>query len=239
MSINKRAIKFGLIRYIALPFVMLAFKILAKTYRITVQQPELVEEILSNDKALLLTAHGINLSLLGIIGPLVGDRRTVCVMTSPSRDGLLLDDVVTRMGIDVVKGSSRSQGAQGARGLVRAVEENKIAIVAIDGPRGPRFKAKPGFYTIASSSGADMYLMTTTANRYFHFKKAWDRTFLPKPFARITLHLEKYRDNIDEKAERDIQLEQVGQRLYDIANDLKSPIALDCDGPEQTRERKK
>ena len=53
-----------------------------------------------------------------------------------------------------------------------------------DGPRGPRFQAKPGAVVLAQMSEAPIVPMSFAADRYWNLG-SWDRMIIPKPFARI------------------------------------------------------
>jgi lysophospholipid acyltransferase (LPLAT)-like uncharacterized protein len=53
-----------------------------------------------------------------------------------------------------------------------------------DAPRGPRFVSKLGIIYLAKRTGIPVIPVIWSADRYWKLK-SWDRTILPKPFARI------------------------------------------------------
>jgi lysophospholipid acyltransferase (LPLAT)-like uncharacterized protein len=114
-------------------------------------------------------------------------RGPVAVMVSRSRDGERLAHVLARFGAESVRASS-SRGA--VAGLVELKRwlivpgRQRVAAMALDGPRGPRREAKPGFATLASHAGALIVPMAFRHSRQIVFH-SWDRTRLPKPFSRM------------------------------------------------------
>jgi lysophospholipid acyltransferase (LPLAT)-like uncharacterized protein len=58
-------------------------------------------------------------------------------------------------------------------------------VVTPDGPRGPRFKFKPGAILLAQMSGRPMLPMAYAASRAWLIK--WDKFVIPVPFARISI----------------------------------------------------
>jgi len=70
---------------------------------------------------------------------------TVGWLISPSVDGELGAMLVRRVGGAVIRGSSTHTGARALRDYYQAlVKDNVSPVITPDGPRGPRFKFKPG-----------------------------------------------------------------------------------------------
>ena len=107
-------------------------------------------------------------------------------LISPSVDGELGAMVVRRIGGRVIRGSSTHTGARALRDYYLAlVQENISPVITPDGPRGPRFKFKPGAILLAQMSGRAMLPLAYAASRAWLIK--WDQFVIPVPFARITL----------------------------------------------------
>ncbi len=53
-----------------------------------------------------------------------------------------------------------------------------------DAPRGPRFVSKLGIIYLAKRTGVPIIPVIWSADRYWKLQ-SWDRTIIPKPFARI------------------------------------------------------
>ncbi|MBV8144085.1 MAG: lysophospholipid acyltransferase family protein [Gammaproteobacteria bacterium] len=107
-------------------------------------------------------------------------------LISPSVDGELGAMMVRRFGGAVIRGSSTHTGARALRDYYQAlVRENVSPVITPDGPRGPRFKFKPGALLLAQMSGRPILPMSYAASRAWLIK--WDRFVIPMPFARIVI----------------------------------------------------
>jgi lysophospholipid acyltransferase (LPLAT)-like uncharacterized protein len=111
---------------------------------------------------------------------------TVGWLISPSVDGELGAMMVRRFGGAVIRGSSTHTGARALRDYYQAlVKENISPVVTPDGPRGPRFKFKPGALLLSQMSGRPILPMSFAASRAWLIK--WDRFVIPMPFSRIVI----------------------------------------------------
>jgi lysophospholipid acyltransferase (LPLAT)-like uncharacterized protein len=107
-------------------------------------------------------------------------------LISPSVDGELGAMMVTRIGARAIRGSSSHTGARALRDYYLAlVKENVSPVVTPDGPKGPRFKFKPGAILLAQMSGRPMLPMAYAASRAWLIK--WDKFVIPVPFSRISI----------------------------------------------------
>ncbi len=105
------------------------------------------------------------------------------VLISRSNDGQLIADVVQRLGIGVLFGSSSRGGAVGARSLLVRLSAGGLVGLTPDGPRGPRRVAQAGVAQIAALSGAPIFPCAAQTTRRLTLK-SWDRMVLPLPFGR-------------------------------------------------------
>ena len=115
------------------------------------------------------------------------------VMVSRSADGDLLLPTLGLRGIRVARGSSQKGGKdKGGREaltvLVEEVQKGAIGFLAVDGPQGPRGKAKRGIATLALTAEVPIYPVVIIPARRWILEKAWDRMQLPKPFTKIRMH---------------------------------------------------
>ena len=109
------------------------------------------------------------------------------ILVSRSRDGELLAAYISQMGGIPVRGSSSRGGIASLKLILSALKSGSFNITATvaDGPRGPRYIAKEGMIILAMKSGLPLYPIMWSCDRAWIFKKAWDRTMVPKPFSRI------------------------------------------------------
>jgi len=151
-------------------------------------------------------------------------------LISPSVDGELGAMLVRRLGASVIRGSSTHTGARALRDYYQAlVRENISPVITPDGPKGPRFKFKPGAILLAQMSGRPMLPMAYSASRAWLIK--WDKFVIPVPFSRIAIALgpPRYVSRVTdaatlEKLQTDMEAEL--KRLYGVARDaLRSSVA--------------
>ena len=83
-----------------------------------------------------------------------------------------------------VRGSSSRGGSGALLGMNRALAGGHIAAFTIDGPRGPRFVAKPGPVMLARMSGAPILCFYLAAERPL-ILRSWDAMMIPRPFSKV------------------------------------------------------
>jgi lysophospholipid acyltransferase (LPLAT)-like uncharacterized protein len=116
-------------------------------------------------------------------------RRCWFSMCSTSLDGDAMARLEERLGFDVVRGSSGRGGLQAIVDIIRAVRDkpDSGACLAIDGSRGPRGHVQGGVISLAQRTGGMVLPVTVSASSAWVFRRAWDRTMIAKPFARVEL----------------------------------------------------
>jgi lysophospholipid acyltransferase (LPLAT)-like uncharacterized protein len=107
-------------------------------------------------------------------------------MISPSVDGEAPTWLAQSYGAHVVRGSGSYTGLRAVRGAHQAIKDGISPAVTPDGPRGPRFKFKPGAIFAAQISGKPVVPMAFAAKPAFVLK-TWDKFVLPIPFSRVTI----------------------------------------------------
>jgi lysophospholipid acyltransferase (LPLAT)-like uncharacterized protein len=107
------------------------------------------------------------------------------VMVSQSRDGDILAAVISRWGYKVSRGSSSKGAAAALKSLVSALRRGDSIILAADGPRGPRQKAKPGALWLSARLGVPVCPVAAAVSRSYVFRKSWSHSRVPLPFARV------------------------------------------------------
>jgi lysophospholipid acyltransferase (LPLAT)-like uncharacterized protein len=106
---------------------------------------------------------------------------------SLSSDGEIVDYISRKMGMTPVRGSSSRGGAKAKNDLVELVNSGKTAAITVDGPRGPRRKAKFGVASVSSSCEVAIVPSVTIADKKWVLK-TWDQFQLPKPFSTINTY---------------------------------------------------
>lgn len=146
---------------------------------------------------------------------------TVGWLISPSVDGELGAMMVRRIGAAVIRGSSTHTGARALRDYYQALTKDNISpVITPDGPRGPRFRFKPGALLLAQMSGRPILPMSYAASRAWLIK--WDKFVIPVPFSRIAIAIGPPRHVprvVDGPGLERLQSEMEGElrRLYGVA----------------------
>lgn len=105
------------------------------------------------------------------------------VLISRHGDGELIAAVLTRLGLNAVRGSTSRGGATAMRELYAVLERDGIVAVTPDGPRGPRMRAAAGVIVLARHAQVPIYPLAYATRRGW-LLKSWDRLLLPSPFNR-------------------------------------------------------
>ncbi len=113
-------------------------------------------------------------------------RRGIVVMTSQSFDGEIIARVIQLFGYGASRGSATRGSIQALKQMARCVRDGHDTAFTIDGPKGPKYEAKPGAVMLARLSGAAILPMCVTTEKYWEFK-SWDRFRVPKPFSRARI----------------------------------------------------
>jgi lysophospholipid acyltransferase (LPLAT)-like uncharacterized protein len=110
----------------------------------------------------------------------------LAALASRSRDGELAAKLGRMLHAVVIRGSASRGGSEGLRRLYRAVRGGTSCAMAVDGPRGPLYEAKPGTVVLAQMTGAPVVPVAWAADRVWALR-SWDRLLIPKPFARVVM----------------------------------------------------
>ena len=115
-------------------------------------------------------------------------KRGIRVLTSRSYDGEYIARIIERLGFRAVRGSSSRGALQSLRELQRELVRGEFVAFTIDGPRGPRYVAKPGPVHLAQTTGAPIFPFYVAVERAWVLK-TWDAFLVPVPFSRIHCHI--------------------------------------------------
>lgn len=160
---------------------VLIYRLLASTWRVTVHETSAIKDLVENNSSFAIAHwHGDELGILFLLR-----RYQVACMISQSEDGSIMAQAVKLMGGEVVRGSSTRGGTSGLRNLLRVSRAGYRPSLAVDGPKGPIYKVKPGIFEISKALQLPIAPISVACDRAWRFEKSWNKTFLPKPFARL------------------------------------------------------
>lgn len=108
----------------------------------------------------------------------------LATVVSDSRDGEIIAQVLTRIGYGTARGSSTRGGLKALIALKRHIDQGRIGVITVDGPRGPRHKVKDGAVYLAHKTGALLFPVRSRPASKHVFERSWDQFELPMPFCR-------------------------------------------------------
>src|SRR5713226_1402366 len=113
--------------------------------------------------------------------------RGIVVMNSTNFDGQWTRRVIERLGYGTAQGSSTRGGLRGLAVMAQRLAEGRDAGFTIDGPRGPRYVAKPGPAMLARKTGRPIYVFHIGVEKAHTLEKAWDKMQIPHLFTRAVI----------------------------------------------------
>ena len=116
--------------------------------------------------------------------------RDIAVLISRSFDGELIARVVEQFGYRPVRGSSSRGAVAGLLEMGRELQAGHAVAFTVDGPRGPRFVAKPGPVLLARNHGAAVRALHFAVKSAWRLN-SWDGFVIPKPFTSVLLRMAK------------------------------------------------
>ncbi len=113
--------------------------------------------------------------------------RGIVVLNTVNFDGQWTRRVIERLGFGTAQGSSTRGAIEGLSALAKHLDEGRHVALTIDGPRGPRYVAKPGAVILARRTGRHISIFHIGVKWGRTFKKSWDSFRLPYPFSRVVM----------------------------------------------------
>ena len=113
-------------------------------------------------------------------------RRKMVVITSQSFDGEYIARFLTRFGFGAIRGSSTRGGVKALVEMIHLMREGLPMTFTADGPKGPKYTAKPGAILLAKKTGCPVVVCSVTARRFWSLK-SWDNLQIAPPFNRAKI----------------------------------------------------
>ncbi len=123
------------------------------------------------------------------------------VMSSDSFDGEYTGRIIRKFGFVKIRGSSSRGAVRAFLGMRRDLEKGSTVAFTIDGPKGPRYVAKPGPVLLAKATAAPMVAFHIAVENAW-ILRTWDGCMIPKPFSRALMRISRQiivPSNTDEK----------------------------------------
>ncbi len=164
---------------LAAAFGALVLRLYRLTLRMEIDEENILRHVRQGEHVIVVFWHGRLLML-----PFCYRGRGVRVLISSSRDGELIARVVRRFGLEAVRGSSTRGGSEAMDIMRRALAEGLDVGITPDGPKGPRYRVKPGVVELARESGVPVICVTAASHRGKRLG-SWDRFLVPTPFDKV------------------------------------------------------
>jgi lysophospholipid acyltransferase (LPLAT)-like uncharacterized protein len=117
-------------------------------------------------------------------------KQKIAVMVSRSFDGEYIARIILRFGFGAMRGSSSRGGASALLGMRNVLEQGESVAFTIDGPRGPKYVAKPGPVKLSKMTGLPMGAFYVALSNAW-ILNSWDQFMIPKPFSRALVRLSR------------------------------------------------
>jgi len=114
-------------------------------------------------------------------------NRGIVVLNTVNFDGQWTRRVIERLGFGTAQGSSTRGAIEGLAVMAQRLEEGRHVAFTIDGPRGPRYVAKPGPVILGRRTGKPISVFHIGVKWKHVFAKSWDLFQLPYPFSRAVM----------------------------------------------------
>ncbi len=141
---------------------------------------DIVKEVKRKNKNIIYTFfHGEQFVLI-----FLHRHSELVIMTSLSRDGELQTRILKKFGYDLVRGSTKKGYTSGTISLVDKLLSGQDCAFAVDGPKGPAFKVKPGAVFVAQRVNGVIIPVRVVVKHKIQLNN-WDRYILPLPFSKV------------------------------------------------------
>lgn len=164
------------------PLAYNLIKLTNQSYRLEVEGWEPVKKALADGESLVFSSwHGkswIPAYFLKDLG--------IYALTSLSRDGSYMTEILHRLGWKTVRGSSSRGASRSLLALYRKLKEGASTALTPDGPTGPIYEVKPGIIFLQEKAGSMLVPIGVDARWNKNFA-SWDKYLLPLPFSKTAL----------------------------------------------------
>ena len=158
-----------------------------RTCKFNITGSEHFKTMALSDKCILMLWHNRLAPMEHIINQVAPPECTYGAVISNSRDGELLARIVTKYPQGRTIRIHHKAKFRGLLEMIQFLEVPKsVLLITPDGPKGPKYKVKPGVAMAAEASGAKIVPLSWESTAYWTLN-TWDQMRLPKPFSTLTV----------------------------------------------------
>jgi lysophospholipid acyltransferase (LPLAT)-like uncharacterized protein len=162
-------------------------KLIVKTCKITVYEERPFKELSTKGNCILTLWHNRLLLVKYFLDKHRGDNH-FAGMVSASRDGQMLAKMMETTGYARPIYVKQGEKHQALLEMIAALQRGEVLMITPDGPRGPRYRVKPGVLFAAAESEAEIIPFSWSANRFWQVG-SWDKMIVPKPFSHVHFYV--------------------------------------------------
>ena len=112
------------------------------------------------------------------------DLDIVCIV-SDSKDGTILNKLMSKLGLRTAAGSSRRNGLKALLQASKLMKDGTVhGCITVDGPMGPRHEVKDGAFLLALKAGAKIVPVRLDLKKSLKIP-SWDKFQIPLPFSTV------------------------------------------------------
>ncbi|MGH8492043.1 MAG: lysophospholipid acyltransferase family protein [Moraxellaceae bacterium] len=216
-------------RAIVLPLLVYAlYRLLHASWRVTFDEcPSFRQALAERQPVILAHWHGDELAFMHLVA-----RYRIATITSTSKDGELMNKVLRWMGAKTARGSSTRGGANALRGVISHCRKGGHNIsFAVDGPKGPIYKVKPGVFEFSRLMQAPIYSASVGVSRPHVFNRAWNKAVLPGFFSHVHVSIKPVLPPLTK--DLDPRCPQLAGQLESALNEGRQSMCdlVDCERP--------
>ncbi len=138
-------------------------------------------------------------------------------LSSPAKDGELISVPLEKMGYTLVRGSSDKKAISSVISLLKYLKKGYIMGTPLDGPKGPKEKAKKGLIYLSMKTQIPLICLGVAYDKKWILSKTWDKLEIPKPFSKINIVIGDL-INIEKENEED-NFEKISLRIEEKINE--------------------
>lgn len=183
--------------------------------KIEVKGKERFIQLASNEKCILMLWHN-RLALVAEVLHQNAPQFMYRALISKSRDADPLAILANSYKCGKTIRVSHNARHQALKRVIQSLKQShEVIVITPDGPRGPRYRVKPGTAWAARETKASIIPFTWSSTGFWELK-TWDRFMLPKPFS--TIHV-VFGDPISSENEK---VAEVGDLTAELQDSLVS-----------------
>ena len=192
-------------------------RLILTTCRLEVEGVERFIALAEEKRCILMLWHN-RLAIVAYVLNKHAPQYRYSAFISKSRDGELLAAVVNsyRQGKAIRVNQQAKYNA--LREMIKQLKTGQeVMLMTPDGPRGPKYRAKPGIVLAAQNTEACIVPLTWSSNKFWQLS-TWDRLILPKPFSKVRVSIGE--PIIVYNGSQEDSLEQTVSNLQETLNSL-------------------